>query len=153
MWDIALFADEILLLYSKDLVVYKPYLFFMLIGGLISITAGSCGTFMIMAGLEKENLLLQFIKAIFIITLASYFIPIYGLLAVVVLYITFLLFINIAQLIYISRRLTINPFSNSLFSLLLITVPFMLFAIRQDYVFNSFHFFLLPIVVYMTYFQ
>ena len=56
---IAIFADEILGLYTAEMLNYRKHLFFMLAGGMLSLAAGSSGTFMIMAGLEKQNLLIQ----------------------------------------------------------------------------------------------
>jgi len=70
---VVIFTDEILELYTNDMLNYREYLFFMLIGGVFSLAAGSSGTMMIMAGLEKENLLIQIVRATMIIILSLFF--------------------------------------------------------------------------------
>ena len=64
---------------------------------MFSLAAGSSGTFMIMAGLEKQNLYIQFIRAVFLIVLSlfliQYFSPNFGMRIVVVLYVIFMLFV------------------------------------------------------------
>ena len=88
---IAIFADEILGLYTPEMLDYKKYLFFMLAGGMLSLAAGSSGTFMVMAGLEKQNLNIQIIRSVLLITLSLILIPILGLFSVVILYVVFML--------------------------------------------------------------
>lgn len=149
---IAVFADEILGMYTADMLAYKKYLFYMLVGGMLSLAAGSSGTFMVMAGLEKQNLKLQFIRAILLIVLSLWLIPIIGLLSVVGLYVIFMLFINGAQLIYIGKYLHISPFSKELLFLFGLTVILMYFAINQNFVFQIYHFITVPILVYVCYF-
>jgi O-antigen/teichoic acid export membrane protein len=149
---IAIFSDEILGLYTAEMLMYKKYLFYMLVGGMLSLAAGSSGTFMVMAGLEKQNLKLQLIRAILLIFLSLWFIPIIGLLSVVGLYVVFMLFINGAQLIYIGKYLQISPFSKELFLLFGLTVIVMYFAINQEFVFQIYHFIVVPIFVYVCYF-
>jgi O-antigen/teichoic acid export membrane protein len=149
---IAIFSDEILGLYTAEMLMYKKYLFYMLVGGMLSLAAGSSGTFMVMAGLEKQNLKLQLIRAILLIFLSLWFIPIIGLLSVVGLYVVFMLFINGAQLIYISKYLKISPFSKELFFLFGLTIIAMYFAINQEFVFQIYHFITVPILVYVCYF-
>jgi len=149
---IAIFADEILGMYTSDMLVYKKYLFYMLVGGMLSLAAGSSGTFMVMAGLERQNLQLQFVRAILLIILSLWLIPIIGLLSVVGLYVIFMLFINGAQLIYIAKYLHISPFSKELLFLFGLTVIAMYFAINQNFVFQIYHFITVPILVYVCYF-
>ena len=150
---ITIFADEILMLYRQELVMFKPYLYIMLVGGMVSLAAGSSGTIMVMAGLERENLLLQSIRAILLIVLSIWLIPIKQMYAVVILYVLFMLFVNISQLIYLSKRININPFSKPLLTLFFITIPFMLFAINIDYSYELYHFILLPLIIYFIYFS
>ena len=147
-----IFADEILELYTDDMLNYKQYLFLMLIGGVFSLAAGSSGTFMVMAGLEKENLFIQIIRAIMIILLSLSLIPVYGMISVVLLYVSFMFLVNVSQLLYIYRFIKISPFSKELIFLLLITVFGMYFAINQDYDFNLLHFLIIPALVYISYF-
>ncbi len=150
---IAIFADEILGLYTGEMLNYKKHLFFMLAGGMLSLAAGSSGTFMIMAGLEKQNLNIQIIRSVFLITLSLILIPVLGLLSVVILYVIFMLYINLTQLIYISKHVNISPFSKELILLFFLTIIAMYLAISQQLIFDIYHYFIIPIGVYVTYFS
>ena len=149
---IATFADEILGLYTVEMLKYKDFLFFMLVGGMLSLAAGSSGTFMIMAGLEKKELQLQTLKAVLITGLAFAFVSEHKILAIVSLYVFFMLFINVSQLIYIKKNVSISPFSKELVVLFLLAIFGMYFAINQSYNFKLIHFILIPIGVYLAYF-
>ena len=149
---IAIFADEILGLYTAEMLNYKKFLFFMLLGGMLSLAAGSSGTFMIMAGLEKQNLYIQFIRALFLIVLSLSLIQYFGMLIVVILYVIFMLFVNVSQLIYIKKHINISPFSKELILLFLLTILCMYFAISQQFNFETYHYLIIPIGVYVTYF-
>lgn len=149
---IVIFSDEILGLYTDEMLNYRKYLFFMLAGGMLSLSAGSSGTFMVMAGLEKQNLQIQVIRSILLIILALTLIPIYGLFSVVILYVVFMLFVNISQLIYISKHIHISPFSSELVLLFLITILSMYLAISQQFSFEVYHYFIIPIAIYSIYF-
>ena len=149
---IAIFSDEILGLYTAEMLVYKKYLFYMLVGGILSLATGSSGTFMVMAGLEKQNLNIQLIRASLLIFLSLWFIPIIGLLSVVGLYVISNLFVNGAQVIYIAKYLKISPFSKELFFIFGLTILAMYFAINQEFIFQIFHFITVPILVYVCYF-
>ena len=149
---IAIFSDEILGLYTAEMLAYKIYLFYMLFGGLLSLAAGSSGTFMVMAGLEKQNLKIQFIRAVLLISLSLFFIPIIGLLSVVGLYVISNFFVNATQLLYIDKYLQISPFSKDLFFLFGLTIIAIYFAINQEFVFQIYHYILIPILVYFCYF-
>ena len=149
---ITIFSDEILGLYTSEMLVYKKYLFYMLVGGILNLAAGSSGTFMLMAGLEKQNLKIQLIRALLLIFLSLLFIPIIGLLSVVGLYVISNLFVNGAQVIYIAKYLKISPFSKELFFIFGLTILAMYFAINQEFIFQIFHFITVPILVYICYF-
>ena len=149
---IAIFSDEILGLYTAEMLAYEKYLFYMLVGGILSLAAGSSGTFMVMAGLEKQNLKIQFIRAFLLIFLSLLLIPIIGLLSVVGLFVISNLFVNGAQVIYIIKYLKISPFSKELFFIFGLTTIAMYFAINQEFVFQIFHFITVPILVYVCYF-
>jgi O-antigen/teichoic acid export membrane protein len=150
---ITIFADEILGLYTAEMLNYKKYLFFMLAGGMLSLAAGSSGTFMVMAGLEKQNLHIQIVRAVLLIVLSLILIPILGLFSVVILYVIFMLFVNLSQLIYISKYINISPFSKELILLFSLTILGMYFAISQQFNFEIYHYFIIPIGVYVTYFS
>ena len=149
---ITIFSDEILGLYTSEMLVYKKYLFYMLVGGILNLAAGSSGTFMLMAGLEKQNLKIQLIRALLLIFLSLLFIPLIGLLSVVGLYVISNLFVNGVQVIYIAKYLKISPFSKELFFIFGLTILAMYFAINQEFVFQIFHFITVPILVYVCYF-
>ena len=149
---IVIFSDEILGLYTVEMLRYKRYLFFMVIGGMLSLAAGSSGTFMIMAGLEKQNLFIQIIRGTCIIFFSVLLIPIFGMISVVILYVIFMLFVNISQLFYINRSINISPFSKELILLFIFTIFSMYFGINQQYSFGLIHFILVPIGVYLLYF-
>ena len=153
---IAIFSDEILGLYTAEMLNYKRYLFYMLAGGMLSLAAGSSGTFMIMAGLEKQNLYIQFIRAVFLIVLSlfliQYFSPNFGMRIVVVLYVIFMLFVNVSQLIYIKKHINISPFSLELIGLFLLTFIAMYIAIVQNFKFEMLHYFIIPVLVYLGFF-
>jgi len=152
---IIFFADEILSFFSDsgDLIVYKPYLIVIMIARIISLLAGNSGTFMVMAGLEKKELVLQTIKAVLIIVLASVFVKEYELKAIVSLFIVFMLFVNIMQLFHIKREINISPFSGDLLLLVVISVPLLYFSIWQEYIFDWYHFIVIPIIFYIVYFS
>jgi len=152
---ILFFADEILGIFSKtgDLLEYKPYLVVIMIARIISLLAGNSGTFMVMAGMEKKELVLQTVKAVFITILAVIFVKQYELIAIVTLFISFMLIVNIVQLFYIKKEINISPFSKDMFFLIILSVPCLIFAINQDYIFEMYHYILIPILIYILYFS
>ena len=150
---IAIFSDEILGLYTPEMLNYRKYLFFMLAGGMLSLAAGSSGTFMVMAGLEKQNLHIQIARSILLIVFSLIFIPKFGLFSVVILYVVFMLFVNLLQLIYISKYINISPFSKELILLFSLTIFGMYFAIFQKFEFEIYHYFIIPICIYVVYFS
>jgi O-antigen/teichoic acid export membrane protein len=151
--NVAIFADEILGLYTVEMLVYKEYLFYMLAGGMLSLAAGSSGTFMIMAGLEKQNLKIQFIRAIMLILLSLWLIPLMGLKIVVILYVLAMLFVNLIQVFYIYTYINISPFSKELIILFIATIFIMYFAMNQNIHFSLSHFFIIPIFSFALFFS
>ena len=69
-----------------------------MIARIISLLAGSSGTLMIMAGLEKKELFIQLLKGILITFFAMFFIKGHGLFAVVILFVVFSFLVNVLQL-------------------------------------------------------
>ena len=153
---IAIFSDEILGLYTTEMINYKKYLFCMLAGGMLSLAAGSSGTFMIMAGLERQNLYIQFIRALFLcvlsLSLIQYFSASFGMVIIVVLYVVFMLFVYVSQLIFIKKYIKVSPFSRELLVLFLLTFFAMYIAIVQDFQFDMLHYFIIPVLVYLCFF-
>ncbi len=147
------FAKELLSLYDDtgDILNYLPYLYVLMAARIIALLAGSSGTFMIMAGLEKKELLIQTAKAILITSLALLFTKEYGLLAIVILFIVFTLFVNILQLFFIRKEININPFSKELFFLIIISIPLFYYAVSNNNQFNIYQVLWVPVVVYAVY--
>ena len=151
---IILFASDILYLYDDSgmLSRYTIYLYIIMCARIILLLTGSSGTFMLMAGLEKQELILQVIKAILMSFSAIIFIGHYGLIAMVILFVFFTLFLNIAQLIFIYRNIGITPFSNNLYLLIIISLPVIYFSISYTFDFTLLHYILLPFFIYCLYF-
>lgn len=150
---IIFFAEDILFLYDEtgELSLYKTYLYVLMFSRIISLSIGSSGMFMIMAGLEKKELKIQTINTIIIIIFTTLFIQKYELLAVVSLFIASSLFINFSQLYYIIKNIKISPFSKDLFWLYLLSIFLIYYAINFDIVFSIYHYFIIPIVIYILY--
>ena len=124
----------------------------MLTGGMLSLAAGSSGTFMVMAGLEKENLYIQLIRAIMLTILSLLLLPVFGMKVIVILYVIFMLFTNLSQLFLIYRSLNISPVSREILFLFFLTFICMYIAIEQQYIFNIYHYFIIPICLYLFFF-
>jgi O-antigen/teichoic acid export membrane protein len=150
---IMFFADEILGLYTEEMISYKPYLFFMMIGGVMSLVTGSSGMVMVMAGLERHDVNIQFIRAVLLIFLSLWLIPLMGLKIVVILYVLSVFFEKVFQLFYINKYVSISPFSKDLIFLLLLTIIAMFFAVTQQFDFEIYHYFIIPIGIYLIYFS
>ena len=149
---IVIFADEILGMYTQEMVKYKPYLFLMMLGGMLSLASGSSGIFMIMAGLERQDLNIQLIRAVLLIVLSLWLIPFKGLEIVVVLYVLSMLFVKIIQLFYIYKDVNVSPFSKELFILLVLTTLVMYFATTQNIQFSLIHFIIIPVLIFVLFF-
>tara|TARA_B100000401_G_scaffold215602_1_gene145522 strand:- start:458 stop:952 length:495 start_codon:yes stop_codon:yes gene_type:complete len=146
------FSEELLKLYSNEMIDYKVFLYYMLIGGIISSSFGSSGTMMIMAGLEKENLYIQFIRGCLIIILSLFLLPVFGMYGVVFLYIMFMLLVNLSQYYFIKKNMQVTPFSPSLFFLYLIATFGIYLSINFKFDFQVYHFFIIPIFIYVGFF-
>ena len=151
---IILFANDILNLYdnSGNLIQYTSFLYILMLARIFTLISGSSGMIMIMAGLEDKELKIQIIKAVLIIILAFYLINIYGLFAMIILFVLFMFYINIAQLIIINKYIQITPFSKNLIFLILISIILMYFSINCSYNFNLLHYTIVPILLYGFYF-
>ena len=149
------FADVFLKLYSfstEEILLYKPFLIILIIARMIYLLAGNSGAFMTMAGIEKKELLIQTIRGTLSILLALIFIEEYKLGAVVILIIFSMIFVAIAQLIYIKKEINISPFSSELFLLIFLSIPIVFFAVNYQITFSFYHYILVPIIVYLFYF-
>ena len=151
---IILFSNDILYLYDNtgDLIQYSLFLYILMLARISTLISGSSGMIMIMAGLEDKELKIQIIKAVLIIISAFYLIDIYGLLSMVILFVAFMFYINIAQLFIINKYLQISPFSKNLSTLIFISLILIYFSINFSYNFNLIHYIIIPIFVYFFYF-
>jgi len=140
-----LFSSEVLSLYGEEMKNYNFYLIILMLGSIISLSAGSSGTIMVMAGLERKNLKIQFIKALLTIGLAIILIPIYSFNAVVFLYVGCMIFLNVFQLIYIYINIRISPFSTDLLYVYLIASPVIVYSLLNTEQFQLLDFFIIPI--------
>ena len=140
-----LFSSEVLSLYGEEMKNYNFYLIILMLGSIISLSAGSSGTIMVMAGLERKNLKLQFIKALLTIGLAIILIPIYSFNAVVFLYVGCMIFLNAFQLIYIYINIRISPFSTDLLYVYLLASPVIVYSLLNTEQFQLLDFFIIPI--------
>ena len=150
--SVLFFSEELLKLYSNEMLDYNVFLYYMLIGGIISSSFGSSGTMMIMAGLEKENLYIQFIRGCLIIILSLFLLPVFGMYGVVFLYIIFMLLVNLSQYYLIKKNMQVTPFSPSLFILYLIAIFGIYLSINFKFDFKVYHFFIIPIFIYIVFF-
>ena len=151
---IILFANDILYLYDNtgNLIQYSILLYILMLARIITLISGSSGMIMIMAGLEDKELKIQTIKAVLIIISAFYLIDIYGLISMVILFVTFMFYINIAQLYVINKYLQISPFSKNLSILIFVSLVLIYFSVNFSYNFNLIHYMIIPIFVYFLYF-
>ena len=148
------FSKEILVLYDSTHAIldYLPYLYVLMGARIIALLSGSSGMFMIMAGIEDKELMIQIAKAIIITFLAILFVKSYGLLAIVGLFIIFTLLVNGFQLFFINQKINIHPFSRKLFLLLLFSTPLFYYAISNSNEFSIYQLFWVPCLVYAIYF-
>ena len=151
---IILFSNDILYLYDNtgNLIQYSILLYILMLARIITLVSGSSGMIMIMAGLEDKELKIQTIKAVLIIISAFYLIDIYGLISMVILFVSFMFYINIAQLYVINKYLQISPFSKNLSILIFVSLVLIYFSVNFSYNFNLIHYIIIPIFVYFLYF-
>ena len=151
---IMIFADEIFSWYSPsgELSIYKPHLFVLMISKIVSLIAGNSGMIMLMAGLERKEIVIQFLRGIFSVIFAFIFIEEYKLDAMVVILLFSMIFVSSSQLFYINKEINVSPFSKELLLLILFSIPFIYFAMTQEFIFQLYHFFIIPIGIYLLYF-
>ena len=106
---------------------------------------------MLMAGLEKKELIIQTIKAFLIIILTLILVDLYDLFAVVILFSFFMLFVNFSELFFIRRYLKITPLSRDLVLLIIVSLPLIYFAITHQQIFTIYHYLFIPILIYFIY--
>lgn len=151
--SIIIFSRDILYLYDSTgaLVKYAPYLYIIMFGRIIRLLVGGAGSILVMANLEGYELKLQFFKALLINILAILFISKYKLDAVVILFVLFSLLAEAYRVIIIYTKLNIHPFSTPYYLLVLFSIPFMYIGMNHELDFKIFHFFLIPMFLYLCY--
>lgn len=148
-----IFSKDILGLYGSEFENYTLELFILFLGNYISISVGSSGTMMVMAGLEKESLYLQMFKLIFVLIVSLLFLPTYGLLGAVCIYSIAMLVINVFEVYFINKRLSVYPLDK--YSYILFLLFFISLYLVYDYgnqVYNIWYYIFVPIILYSIYF-
>ena len=134
---------SIIIIYLSNNIVYlfdktefiNEYIFLLhilILTRVISLLFGNTGVYMLMAGLEKNDLYIQIFKTFFTILLSILLIKDYQLNAIVLIFFISNLFVNLMQFIFVYKKLNINPYSKELFLLMLISALIISFY----YVFN-----------------
>lgn len=128
------FSKNIVYLFDKTEFIndYIFLLHILILTRVISLMFGNTGVYMLMAGLEKNDLLIQILKTIFTISLSILLVHDYQLHAIVLIFFISNLGVNLFQFLFIYKKLNINPFSRELFLLMLIST----FIISFYYVLN-----------------
>ncbi|MAZ00825.1 MAG: hypothetical protein CMP58_01365, partial [Flavobacteriales bacterium] len=149
------FSAEILSLFGEmgHNLDYKKYLIFIMCGGLFSLSAGSSGNFMIMANLEKKNLLIQIIKAVILCSACFLFIKEKGLFAVVLIYLSSMIVVNFAQVVVLWFYYRITPYSFKLIKLYIIgVVLYSLYSVININDILILNYLILPLLIVITYY-
>ena len=128
------FSKNIVYLFDKTEFIndYIFLLHILILTRVISLMFGNTGVYMLMAGLEKNDLFIQILKTIFTISLSILLVHDYQLHAIVLIFFISNLGVNLFQFLFIYKKLNINPFSRELFLLILIST----FIISFYYVLN-----------------
>lgn len=147
---ILFFLPVILNYFGNEMRNYLMLNVFMFISIGATLPVGSSGVFMNMAGMEKENFLVQSIKALLAIILVFLFVKEYKLIAVVAIYVFVEYFKNYLQLFIIWKKTKIHPFTTHLLLLYLVAIPVVLYMSHNRWQIDNF--FLLPTCVLVVYF-
>ena len=116
-----------------------------------TLPVGSSGVVMNMAGMEKQNILVQLLKAALTFILLLFFIKQYQLLAVVIIYVFSEYFKNYLQVFIIWKNIKIHPFSKELILLYFLTIPFVIYFIQLEFIWQIKDYILVPILVCLSY--
>lgn len=150
---IVLFSKDILMLYGEEFSHYTLALTILFLANYFSLMVGSSGMMMIMGGLEKEQLYIQITQVVVTIVISIIFLPVYGLMAAVLIRLLNIFFINQLEVYYIHKKFSIWPWGNA--SYLLIISFFILLYIAYVLHDNEFFFIeyiMVPLSLYMSYF-
>ena len=129
--------------------IFLTALMFLSIGATLPV--GSSGVIMNMAGMEKENVWVQLLKASLSVILLFIFIEQYQILAVVIIYVFSEYFKNYLQVFIIWKKTKIHPFTKELILLYLLCIPFMIYFIQLEFNWKIKDYFVVPIVVCLSF--
>jgi len=151
--SVVLFSQDILMLYGEEFIHYTLPLTILFLANYFSLMVGSSGMMMIMGGLEKEQLYLQAIQVIVTIVVSILFLPVYGLMAAVLIRLLNMFFINQMEVYYIHKKFSIWPWDNASY-LLIISFLILLYGayIFHDEEFSVIEYIMFPLSLYIVYF-
>jgi len=150
---ILLFGKKILSLYGSEFATHTFELMILFLGNYFSISVGSSGTIMLMAGLEKEEVYIQLVKIIFVVILSLIFLPIYGLLGAVIIYAISTFFVNFMEVYLINKKLHVFPLDkDSIVLFLLFFIGLIIANMYQNKNFHAFEYIFYPLIIYGIFF-
>ena len=145
------FLPLILSYFGSEMNAYLFLTAFMFLSVGATLPVGSSGVVMNMAGMEKQNIWVQLLKASLTIILILYFTEKYQLLAVVIIYVFCEYFKNYLQVFIIWKKTKIHPFSKGLIVLYLLAIPFIIYFFRLEFNWEIKEYIIVPIVVFLSY--
>ncbi len=150
---VVLFSKDILMLYGEEFSGYTLELTVLFLANYFSLMVGSSGMMMVMGGLEKEQLYLQVMQVIITIIVSIVFLPIYGLMAAVLIRLLNMFFINQMEIYFIRKKFSIWPWDKSSYFLILsfFTLLYVSYTLHKTQ-FSLLEYILLPISVYAIFF-
>ena len=148
---ILFFLPLILNYFGSEMNAYLFLTAFMFLSIGATLPVGSSGVVMNMAGMEKQNILVQLLKAALTFILLLFFIKQYQLLAVVIIYVFSEYFKNYLQVFIIWKKTKIHPFTKELILLYLLCIPFMIYFIQLEFNWKIKDYFVVPIVVSLSF--
>ena len=110
------FANEILGLFGKDFLMAETILKVLVVSQIFNSICGPTNLIMIMTNLQKVSLTITIISTFFNISISFIFILAFGLLGAALANLLYMIFWNSVMVIFIKRRLKINPTILSVFS-------------------------------------
>ena len=151
------FIDELLLIFKleyQQIIYCKPLIIILIISKMLALMVGNSGSIMTMAGNEREETSIQFIRGsgnIIFVLLFLYFMN-YGLEAVVLIVFCSTLFEASSQFYFIKKKIGITPFNKDFTNLILFSLPIISYAVFQNIDINVLHYFFIPILIYLLYY-
>jgi O-antigen/teichoic acid export membrane protein len=149
---VLLFSEDILALYGDEFKSYTFELMILFLGNYASISVGSSGTMMVMAGLEKESLYIQITMIIGIFASSILLLSTYGLFAAVLISAVSLFILNLVEVFLIHKKLDIFPLDRYSFLLFILFISAIyIIQLLPKNGFETWEYFLYPIFIYSMY--